>query len=168
MDVSTFQRWTREFKGIATATKEAGDGRITVALVRALQSITVQRVDRDMLRQYCERGEEDWVNETRTSRQSWRFIRAMCVVWANGCVSHFWPGPFLLIDENPAKENYFCHKFLERADVDHVVVIELGVTFSGEHQENVEYNTFRLTVYKPPRDCSLDQMTKEVFESLGV
>lgn len=183
MNTSTFTRWNREFRGIATAVKKAGGNKITRELVEKIVSISVERIDRHLLATILEAQYQ--IEHTDDSEYIKFRAPRLYIVWSDGQIEKSgrileseahsrwdsWSGE--LISSSPwqediisqAKAKPIASHFVERDDVIHIILItESGSYKIGSVRDVVDdVDDLVITVYKPSKDFNLKSVALEIM-----
>lgn len=175
MNKSTFKNWSKEFRGIATAIKKVGNGKITRGLIRKITSITVERIDQKLLNAIFNESYDteiaEYVDEPdHTTYQVPHFY----IIWLNGWIekSDRIGVEHCIIPQEGSNYEYendheaikvlpVASHFIERNDVKHVILVwESG----HRYIHGWEIDGLKIIVYKPSKDFDLSSVSHEIME----
>lgn len=187
MNKSTFKNWSKKFVGIETIIKEIGNGKITRGLIRKIISISVEKINQDLLATvfkgsyYVEMAEYENEPDYRTYQTPHLYI-----VWSNNtieesgrirAVSHIipWNGSEYEYenDHDRVRALPIASHFIGKYDVKHIILVwEYGdETICGQRltRKHNRWNIdkLKIIVFNPSEDFDLCFLSHKIIESLN-
>ena len=172
MNKSTFKYWSKEFRGIATAIKKVGNGKITRGLIRKITSITVERIDQKLLNAIFNESYNteiaEYVDEPDYTTYQVPHLYIVCLndwieksnrIGVKHCIIPQEGSNYE--GENDHEALPIASHFIERNDVKHVILVwESG----HRYIHGWEIDGLKIIVYKPSKDFDLFSVSHEIME----